>query len=198
MTFCRGRLKWLFLLLLAGAVCLGHPHSFIDYKFELHFDLLGLTGIRANWWFDEMFSSYVKTYDENQDGAFNDTELKMLKKEAFDNLKDYDYFSTIYINDKPFKVEFVKDFSAVYEGHQIKYSFLIPCHVTALPTGKSLVVMFFDPTYYIDVAPVKESAVSVDQAGNMKVDIQRVERKEDAYYQKMIIPEGHLIQFKRQ
>ncbi|MDD4527993.1 MAG: DUF1007 family protein, partial [Candidatus Margulisbacteria bacterium] len=174
-----------------------HPHSFIDYETTICFDDEGVSGVQTTWYFDEMFSSFVEAYDVDGDRIFSDAEVKVLKAEAFDNLKEHNYFSKFYIDGKIFYPTFIKDFKPFFVEDKIVYSFFVPCHVQATAMPKEMIVMFFDPTYYIHVDPVKKEAVSFENDHNYSVVVNREKRKQDAYYQNVIVPAGFRVRFSK-
>lgn len=174
------------------SIVLAHPHSFIDYTAEVCFDDRGIQGISTTWYFDEMFSSFVESYDEDQNKVFSATETKILKQEAFDNLKEYNYFARIYLDGKPMKVTIIKDFYPFFHGNSIAYRFFIPLENG--PRTQELVFMFFDPTYYIHVeACKKQSPVSIKGSEKYIVDLHSEQRKQDAYYNGWVIPEAFKV-----
>ena len=90
-----------------------HPHIFLYSTVKVVFDEKGLAGVQVNWVFDEMFSSMmILDFDKNRNGRFEPAEIESLKKGAFDNLRQFDYFMHIKISGKSFKVKYVTDFSA--------------------------------------------------------------------------------------
>lgn len=197
MIFVRRVLSIISVLLFASLIY-SHPHTFIDYKIDFKFDTKGLAAIKTIWKFDEMFTQMVKTYDENEDNIFQETEIATLKSEAFDNLKEYNYFAKIYINGKVFEVKFIKNFRAEINGNQLIYSFSIPCHVTATTALKIISVIFFDPTYYIHVDPAMDDiAWTASNASLFDVAVQKSESEKDAYYQGMIVPFRFDMKFSR-
>ncbi|MBN1625167.1 MAG: DUF1007 family protein, partial [Deltaproteobacteria bacterium] len=129
-----------------------HPHVFIVNRYCLVFDDNGLAGIRVNWQFDEYFSAIISAdYDADNNGKIDPSENQKIKEEAFDNLKDYGYFTFIKIDNTAFEVRFVRDFSASLDKNILTYEFFIPCHVTAFSSFKEIRVAAYDPSYYTAV-----------------------------------------------
>ncbi len=115
------------LLLVFSQTSFSHPHAFIDNKLTMIFDNEGFAGIRAEWVFDEFFSSMiVGDYDRNQNNILEDSEITAIKKGAFDNLSNFDHFTVIRIGGKPFKVKYVRDFSVALKEGKLIYVFLYP------------------------------------------------------------------------
>lgn len=130
-----------------------HPHMFIESHVSIEFDEKGLAGFRMKWILDEMSgASFIMDYDANQDGQFSPRETAILKKEAFDNLKEYNYMSHVAIDGRAFEVEWVKDFSALIEDNKLVYHFFIPCHVTAIEQNKRIQMAVYDDAFFIDFA----------------------------------------------
>ncbi len=191
------RIKLIVFLFFITSIFYAHPHTFIDYKATVCFNYEGIEGVEATWYFDEMFSSYVAMYDADSNKKFSEQELKKLKAEAFDNLKEYHYFAKFYIDGKVFYPEYIKDFYSFFEDGKIVYRFFIPCTIKSSYQEKDFVVMFFDPTYYIHVAPVRSSPIIAREAQSHSIELTKKIRKQDAYYQGMIVPEGFEMRIKK-
>jgi len=148
---------WVFLLMLLVNGLSAHPHLFIESSLIIHFDEKGLAGIEETWVFDEMFSaSVIDDQDKNQDGKFDEAETAVIKEEAFDNLKDFDYFTYIRINGEPFAPEYVKGFKPSIEKDKLVYNFYVPCHVSASVANKKIEVSIFDTSYFTAVTMLDE------------------------------------------
>lgn len=143
-----------------ASVASGHPHVFIENTLTLIFDNHGLAGIHVKWIFDEFFSNMIACdYDSNHSGSLDSREVNNIKEKAFRNLKNFDYFTFISIDKRPFKVKYVRDFSAELKGGKLIYRFLIPCHVKATSGYKQFIISQYDPTYYTSFAFVKNNPV---------------------------------------
>lgn len=166
-----------------------HPHVFIINRYTLVFDDKGLAGIRVNWQFDDYFSAMISSdYDADNNGEIDASENQKIKEEAFDNLKDYGYFTFIKIDDTAFEVRFVRDFSASLDKNILTYEFFIPCHVTAVSSYKELRVAAYDPSYYTAVYFADKNPLSLEKEDKIDYKSKIAENKEDAYYQGMIYP----------
>ena len=134
-----------------------HPHLFIESRVVIHIDNKGIAGIENIWIFDEMFSvAIIEEQDKNKDGYFDATEIKTIRKEAFQNLKDYDYFTHIRIDGKSFKVEDVKNFVPTIKNKKLVYTFLVPCQVEAVKQDKKIEISIFDTSYYTGITIVDD------------------------------------------
>ncbi len=192
----------LFLVVAIIVVCFSHtgfshPHVFVDAELTIVFDEKGLAGFRQRWVFDEMFSSTMLTnFDKNKDHVLDVHEIGEIKKGAFNNLRNYGYFTHILIDGNIFDVNYVTEFSAGIHDNRLLYTFFIPCHVVAGDQVKQVTVSVFDETYYTDVALVPDS-LSCERGSAFVVayDIKRI--KEFSFYYGQIIPDGVTIKFKR-
>jgi len=187
-----------FLLLVFPRLSLSHPHVFIQNTLAIVFDHQGLAGIRVKWVFDEFFSSMiVGDYDQNHNNKLENTEVKTIKREAFTNLANYEYFTFIRIQGKPFKVEYVRDFSAALAGGKLFYKFLIPCHVKASTTFKEFIISQYDPTYYTRVAFAKDQPVKVISEPRFQISYHIAKNMNKSYYFSQIHPVEVITRFRR-
>lgn len=174
-----------------------HPHVFIDASVKIVFDEKGLAGARITWVFDEMFSSMIiMDFDRNKNRQFEPEEVAEVKAGAFSNLKEYEYFTHIKIDGKPFRVTFVSDFSAKIKKDHMIYTFFVPCHVCATTAFKQLRLSVYDPEFYSDILLVKDSLLLENQEP-YEVSCRIRKSPEEAYYFGQIIPEEILLRFKR-
>ena len=134
-------------LLIAPPATYSHPHVFVVNKITIVFDDQGFSGIRVKWSFDEFFSSMIAgDYDKNRNKKLEKQEITIIKKEAFSYLANFDYFTFIKVDGKPFKVKWVKDFKAALSDGKLTYEFFIPCHVKATSAFKEITIAQYDPT----------------------------------------------------
>lgn len=174
-----------------------HPHVFIFSAVVVAFDENGLSGFDIRWQFDEMFSSMIfLDYDKNGNRQFESSEIATIQKEAFANLRKFDYFTHIKINGKPFKAQFVTDFSAQIKKDKLIYRFFIPCHVQAIETIKTVKLAIYDQTFYSSVFLI-DNPVAYKNRSSFEVDHTIEKNKDDAYYFGQIYPEEITLNFRR-
>ncbi|GBC62437.1 DUF1007 domain-containing protein [Desulfonema ishimotonii] len=187
---------WLFALLASDVFA--HPHAFIVDRMTIVFDDQGMAGIRIQWNFDEFFSGMLaEDYDRDHDGRFSPEEVAVLKKEAFDNLAEYGYFSHIKIAGKPFPVKFVKNFEAVLEQGKMAYSFFIPCHVKATDRIKEIRIAQYDTTYYSAILYSESKPIVIENADGFEVTHKLAENPDETYYFEMLHPVEAVIRFRK-
>ncbi|MDY7000508.1 MAG: DUF1007 family protein [Thermodesulfobacteriota bacterium] len=186
------------LLVFSATDTFAHPHVFVAGKAIFVFDSKGLSGIRLKWFFDEMFGVQIlEDYDVDRDGRFNSKELAVLKDEAFSNLKNYNYFTHIKIDGQAFPVQFVRDFSAGVEGGDLYYTFFVPCHVSAASAPRTVVLMVFDPEYYVDFYLAGEVVVGTENADAYNTDFKVEQNPKAAFSIYMAVPTEITLRFSR-
>ena len=174
-----------------------HPHVFVVNKIIIVFDDRGLSGIRVNWGFDEFFSSMIAgDYDKNRNKKLEKSEIALIKKEAFSYLANFDYFSFIKIDGKPFKVKWVTDFSAALSDGKLTYEFFIPCHVKASSTFKEITIAQYDPTYYSAVFFGKNKPVKIEAGPNFETSFKIAKNLKESYYYGMVHPVQIILNFR--
>jgi ABC-type uncharacterized transport system substrate-binding protein len=145
----------------------GHPHVFVDHTITVLVGADGLEGLQFAWTFDEMFSSMVVlTFDTDKDKRLSPAETRAVEQKHFANLKDFNYFVHLKVNDKPVPVTTFKDFAASLVNGQAVYAFTIPVKAAE----GTLEVAVEDPTYYSAFALNQGSPVQVHGAKNYRVD----------------------------
>jgi ABC-type uncharacterized transport system substrate-binding protein len=174
-----------------------HPHVFIDNTVTIVFDRNGLSGIRAKWVFDEMFSSMIiHDYDRNKDGTFSAAEIEKIRNGAFSNIKKFHYFTHVKIEGKDFIVNYVKNFSASLDNGRLIYTFFIPCHVAA-PSYKEIKISMYDSTYYVDIVLVDESPVRFENASSVDYDYRIIDSAKNSYYYGQVFPQEIIVRLKK-
>ena len=159
-----------------------HPHVFVDNTPTFVFDGKGLAGIRLFWLFDDMFGTQIREdFDTDGDGVFSAAEVAAVKKGAFDNLKNFDYFTFIDVDGKPFKVTRVQHFGAGFRSGQLYYEFFVPCPVAAKGARHSVRLRVQDPQYYADIYTPEEVAPSLEHAQAFKAEAHVALNPDDIY-----------------
>ncbi len=185
-------------LFLVTASCVAHPHVFIENSLDLIFDADGFAGIRAQWRFDEFFTSMIMAdHDKNRNHELEDDEIQAVKKGAFDNLAAFQYFTFIRINGDPFKPAYIREFIAYLKDNRLVYKFLIPCHVTKGDRFKVIRISQYDPSYYSKVTLDKECPISIQGDVETEINWRIAMNKEEAYYYNQIHPMEVILQFKQ-
>jgi len=172
-----------------------HPHVFIDYSITVVFDSKGLAGFRMRWTFDEMSSSgFIVDFDTNKDGRLSDAEKSVMKREAFDYLKNYEYMTHIEIDGKEFKVRYATGFNPSITEQTLVYEFFIPCHVSATQQEKRVSVAVYDEEFYIQFSTGKQ-AVQLQHQHPFRVVVKSLVNRSKTYYFGQLHPQEHRLSF---
>ncbi|PKU23559.1 DUF1007 family protein [Telmatospirillum siberiense] len=156
------------LCLFAGSAW-SHPHVWVDYGLTALFERGRVVALRQEWSFDEDFSASVLSdvAKHHGKGAFSPAEIAALKKSAFSNLRNYDYFNHVWLGDKPLSVDKeVRDFDAGLEGDRLIYRFTVVLSQPADPRAAPIHIGIWDDSYYVDVGPAKGHPPRLEGAGS--------------------------------
>ena len=185
------------LLTIFCGAALSHPHVFIEQRIKIVFDDQGLAGFNIHWVFDDMFTSMILgDYDKNQNEVLEKSEVALIKKEAFSYLSDYNYFTFVKIDGKPFEVKFIQNFSAEVHDKKLIYKFFIPCHVTATSNFKHVTVTSNDPSYYSAVFFADNGSVSLDNSESFKIKTTIKEDKSTSKHFGQVNPRALFLDFR--
>ena len=145
-----------------------HPVILIDYSMKIQFDSAGLRGFYETWRFDDAHSTEIlKMFDKNGNGQIDPSELPALKRGYFDDLKDYSYFASIVVNGKEVPTREVTEFSATYEDGRMIYRFFVPLSLAATTREEGVDITVWDPTYFTDLTPDGDEALTIDKPGGI-------------------------------
>ena len=184
------------LLTIFCGVALSHPHVFIAQRITIVFDNQGLAGFNIHWTFDDMFTIMIaEDYDKNQNKVLEKSEIALIKKEAFSYVSNYNYFTFVKIDGKPFDVKFIQNFSAEFHDKKIVYKFFIPCHITATSNFKNVRVASYDPSYYSAIFFANNGSVPLDNSKSFKVRAVIKEDKSTSIYYGQINPWALFLDF---
>ena len=174
-----------------------HPHVFLYSTVKVVFDDKGLSGVQVDWVFDEMFSSMIiLDFDKNSNRKFEPAEIESVKNGAFENLRQFDYFIHIKIDGKPFKVKYVKDFSAEIIEGKMAYRFFVPCHVRAEGSSKEVRLSIYDSTFYSSVF-LQKNPITYENRNAYKVEHSIKKNRAEAYYYGQVYPEEIILKFRQ-
>ena len=181
----------------SGRNLYAHPHVFIVQRIDIVFDDQGLEGFKMRWGFDEMFSIMIAgDYDRNQNRCLEPKEVQTIKEKAFNYLSNYNYFTFIKIDGKPFEVKYIKNFVAVLENNKLIYEFFVPCHVAAIRQFKKIIIAVYDPSYYTAIFFAENQPASLSFAESFDVKSAIREDKTTSIYYGMVHPWALFLEFR--
>ncbi|MGC9313834.1 MAG: DUF1007 family protein [Sediminispirochaetaceae bacterium] len=150
------------LFCLSAAPVNAHPHMFIDTEVTFEFDRDSLKGFWVQWYFDVIFTASIRLdYDYDKDGRFNDGEVRDIEQNAFRNLRNFHYFTSVIREDGMVEVEEVRGFDAWLENDQLVYRFFVPYRIPLTAETTRLSLIIFDETFFCDILYREDSPVHI-------------------------------------
>ncbi len=139
-----------------------HPVILITYRMQFRFDEHELQGFYETWRFDQVHSAQIlQMFDANHNGRIDPQELSALRQGYFDDLKDYSYFTSMVLNAKEVATAEVTEFSAAFENQRMIYRFFVALKAPVTSSEQEIDVTVWDPTYYTDLSPEGEDALTM-------------------------------------
>ncbi len=151
-------------MVLAAPVVTAHPHIWIDSRVEIELEGTRINTVRAHWTFDPFFSQMIIVdYGRPRNGRFSDDQIEAIRRGAFENLRHFDYFTMIRVDDREIPVERVDKFHAYLdEDGALVYQFDVPLNIEV--QGRSVAIAMYDETFFTDMV-FRDDYVSV-RGGN--------------------------------
>lgn len=147
-----------------------HPHVFIDYIVNINASKDTLKNIDFIWKFDDITSSYMfEDFDKNQNKKFEKNELEDMKKVTLGNLKKFDYFIYLKIDNKNLKVK-LDNFTVLQEDELIIYKFSVPVN-SNLKKNQNIDLTMLDKTNYVAFSPEIVDPVKFKFPSNLKYEL---------------------------
>ncbi|MDX6807180.1 DUF1007 family protein [Terrihabitans rhizophilus] len=141
-----------FLLLALGAgPALAHPHVFVTVVTTVEYADGLPTGVRHDWRFDDVFSSYaVQGLDTDGDGKLSREELADLADVNVQSLKEFDYFTFARVGGKDVPLEPpAPGYWLDHDGTALTLHFVLPMPNVPPEARNGLRIEVFDPTYFV-------------------------------------------------
>lgn len=146
--------------LCAAGLAEAHPHVFVTAKEQLIFGATGkVTGIRADWTFDDMYSSFVTQGLGAPDALLTPDQMAPLAKTNVESLAEFGYFTVAKAGGRQLAFDEPVDYSLTESADKlVTLHFTLPLK-TPIKAAPALAVSVYDPTYFVsfeldDKAPV--------------------------------------------
>jgi ABC-type uncharacterized transport system substrate-binding protein len=151
------------LLLLKAMPAQAHPHAWVDVQSEILFDASGnIKGLRETWLFDEFYSEFaVQDFNLVEKGEIQTEKLVKLGIENLNNLKEYNYFTTIYSDKASVKILGYQDVTSDLPGKRIRLSFTLPLEKPINPRQHQVSYQIYDPSYYAEIKHAGNNSVTL-------------------------------------
>lgn len=126
-----------------------HPHLFIAPGVSFIQDKGAIKAVRIRWVWDEFWSEEVMfACDMDGNGLLSASEIKLVKKDFFDGVQDFDYFFMMKSDGQKIKFGAAKDFTVkATDDNCLMYEFTLETLNPVIPKNK-LELFFFDKTIY--------------------------------------------------
>lgn len=150
----------LLLALLMPLPALAHPHVLIDSHIIFLFEKGKVAALQMGWKFDPAFSSsLVQDFDADKDGKLSPAEIKTLEKEAFQDTRQYQYFTFANVKGAPVDWPQAADFKLLVHQDALLYAFRLNFPQPVDPRRDSLTLSTYEETFYIDIDIPNDAAV---------------------------------------
>jgi ABC-type uncharacterized transport system substrate-binding protein len=166
-----------------------HPHIWIKASAALVFEDGKVVGIRHEWVFDAFFSNaIISDFDKNKNKQFDPAEIPTLKKDAFEGLAEFSYFTHAKADGKALKIKGARDFSAEIRKEAVVYRFIALLAEPLDPAKAAFSAGVYDHTYYVDVEFVASGAVTLAGPGSEACKVALVEDRGNPLYFGAVYP----------
>jgi len=175
-----------------------HPHVFISSRVTVDFHGGKLAKISMEWSFDELFSQMILAdYDKDRKGSFSESEAAALKKGAFDNLRNYNYFLALFVDGRAIPLPFIQDFRPSVRDGKLVYAFTVPLNLSIETKSLELRITIYDDTYYVAFDKMSEADIAIlgDDAIDAMVAIEKTRVK--AEWPGQFMPDQIVISMKK-
>lgn len=149
----------------SASIAHAHPHTWIELNSKFVIDQNGrLTEINQKWEFDVFFSLMALDDAINEHGS-EEKALTETAKQMIENLANYDYFSSLRMQDSSITLNTPEQYSLVTKekyGQQVlelEMTFAIEGEV--MVADQDIEYQVYDPTYYISMLHSQESNIKI-------------------------------------
>jgi ABC-type uncharacterized transport system substrate-binding protein len=159
------------ILILLTLICFvsraeAHPHVFLNYAVKIVSDDDRITALEFIWKFDAMFSTMVlEETGVKGTGLLGKADTATLRAAAFDKTQSVNYFIAATLDDKPWTIDQIDNFTITRTPLNLVYRFTVKLPQPA----KKLSFHVVDQTYYVDIWQMKEDALKIP-ASNIGCD----------------------------
>ncbi len=155
------------------SMAFAHPHTFMDIYPTIKVQKDQTATIHFSWKFDEMTSAMlIMEFDINGDGKIDKEENKFVYENYFSTLKDYSFYTDVFVGKKAQDIFTPINFKATIENNRIVYSFDIQENYPA----KNLKIDLYDEDFFVATV-LKKEFISISE-GSTKI----VELDKDTYF----------------
>ncbi|MCK4979949.1 MAG: DUF1007 family protein [Candidatus Delongbacteria bacterium] len=176
-------------LLVFTKISYSHPHEFANVGIKLNIQKDNTIFIQISWEFDEMSSlMLIEEFDKNRDGEFDVSENLKVEKDAFEVLKEIDFYTYLKINKTKYPIKSYSNFNVSIKNYKVIYKFTILEKKITEEKIKDFTLFFADSDNYTAFFLKKENiGIIVDEPTNYTYKVTEVE------YEHFICDQLHIV-----
>ena len=130
----------------------------------------------------------IEDFDKNRDGKFDISEIIKVEQDAFEVLKEIDFYTYLTINKTKYPVKSYKNFNVSIKNYKVIYKFTILEKKVTEKKIKDLTLFFADSDNYTAFFLKKENIrIILDEPINYTYDV------EEAEYKYFICDQLHIV-----
>lgn len=150
------------LLLALPSAARAHPHVLIDSHLIFLFERGKVVALQMGWKFDPAYSSaLVLDFDADKDGKLSPPEIAAIEAEAFQDTRQYQYFTYAQVDGKAVQWPRAGEFKVLTHKDALLYAFRLTLPQPVDPRRQTLKVSAYEETFYIDVDIPNDAAVKL-------------------------------------
>ena len=139
-----------------------HPHAWIDLTSRVLLDGEGrVRALQLDWVFDDYYTVAIAEAGEKIDQVSTNV-WSSIAERNLSNLAEHDYFTEITFDGELLELGQVSRFEGDLRDGRMWMSFEVPLVNPVDPRAGSISFSVFDPTYYIEIAHLKDDVVTFE------------------------------------
>jgi len=173
----------LFFILFSGSCLFAHPHLFIKPSIKVVTDNNIIKGLQISWEWDKWWSQDVlDSCDKNKNGKIDSNdEQQLVYKDFFIGIKDFNYFTMIYADNKKINIKNILNFKVEVKNCIVTYIFFVPFDINITANKVNFKIIFNDETIY---TAFDEKIYIID---NNSINYTNIKIEPFSYYGRQII-----------
>lgn len=145
---------------LLSAPAEAHPSTSLNYRLLFTFEGSRITDIGESWTFDPLFSQeLLSDYDKDGDGAFDQSETKIMGRDILANLSRSHYLTYITVDGRDLDAFVPFGFRARNSDGIVTIAFSNHLMAPLEASGSTIAVQVKDPGYVVLTAPAQNEPV---------------------------------------
>jgi ABC-type uncharacterized transport system substrate-binding protein len=148
-----------------------HPHVWVLYGLSLEMQNRTAVAIDEEWTFTAGFGALMEVdishYPGN--GLLSAPDTATLRRTAFDSLRQVDYFTRVYVHDKPVPLGEPQRFTAAMRDGKLVYSFRRPFTQPVDVSQNPIEIGSWDDEFFVDFEMKKEGIKLVGTKASCRV-----------------------------